>query len=1118
MHTLRLTLLAILLPAALLAVPPAAPEPDLPDGAEAANKLLAGLKLPPGMKADLFAAEPKLASPVAIGLDERGRVFVAEEHRFNRGTEENRSSSWFLEDDLQLRTLDDRLAMYKKWAHKYQGGMDWFSKHSDQVRLLEDSDGDGKADKSSVFATGFNAPLDGLAAGVMAKDGDVYLTCIPNLWRLRDKDGDGIADERTALLTGFGVNCAFLGHDLHGLIMGPDGRLYFSIGDRGYDVTSKEGTRYQEPRRGAVFRCEPDGSHLELVMKGLRNPQELAFDQYGNLFADDNNCDKGDHGRLVYVLEDGDAGWNMAYQTIPAPYMVGPWFAERLWHLPHAGQPAYILPPVGKIGTGPSGFLFTSGTSLADRYANSFIMCNYSGVGGLEAFKVKPKGAGFEIDDYHTFLPHGSITDAEFGYDGKLYVSDFVGLDWSGKSKGGRVYTIYDPEKIKSPVVEETKKLFAEGFSKRPTSELVKLFAHPDQRVRLRAQYAAVEQARAKFCANELTDRLSLFSATAKGDPSQLARIHALWALSQVARRDRTRGVLKEYAEFLLEDRDAELRAQIAKVIGEVGEGGFEAKLISLTKDASPRVRLFAATSLGKLKHGPATAPLFDALAANKDEDPYLRHTCVAALARIGNADAIAARAEDANPSVRLAVVLVQRRLGDKRIVKFLQDPDPFIRTEAARAIHDLPVEDLYPALTKLLPEVGSLPSTDLDPLARRCIHACYRIGGADEVKAVLAAASDSRLSLAVRTEAVNSLRDWANPPPRDRVTGFWRPLPQRDAAMVRGIVDAGFEKLLSTTSGSLQTAVVGLIEPLKLTVKEETFAGWVADAKRDAASRVAALRVLADRKSKSLATVVASALDDAAPLVRAEARDVLAGTDGAKATSLWIALLADSASPAIERQRALAGLSKVKHSDAAKRLDSLAEELAKGTVPPELQLDVWEAIKRGSHPARTERRKEFEASLAKLPRKNFTMSLHGGDAERGREIFFNHTAAQCIRCHKVGADGGTAGPDLTEVVKRNPERTREYLLESMLDPGAKIAPGFGSVSLSLADGRQIAGLLVAEDAKTLTVQLPDGRKVKVEVEEIERRTAAASPMPSIERTLTPAEVRDLVAFLMSRQ
>lgn len=287
------------------------------------------------------------------------------------------------------------------------------------------------------------------------------------------------------------MNCAFYGHDLHGLIFGPDGKLYFSIGDRGFNVTSQEGKTFEGQRTGGVFRCDPDGSNFEVVMRGLRNPQELAFDQYGNLFADDNNCDKGDHARLVYVVEDGDSGWNMAYQTMPmtSPALGGPWFAEKLWHLPHAGQPAWIVPPVGKIGTGPSGFLFTSGTTLPKRYENSFIMCNYAGGRGLEAFKVKTKGAGFEIDDYHDFLTPIMATDAEFGPDGKLYVSDFVNLDWGGKSLGGRIYTVFDQEKVNGDDALKVKKLFADGFDKLSVKQLIDLLGHPDQKVRLRAQW-----------------------------------------------------------------------------------------------------------------------------------------------------------------------------------------------------------------------------------------------------------------------------------------------------------------------------------------------------------------------------------------------------------------------------------------------------------------------------------------------------------------------------------------------------------------------------------------------------------------------------------------------------
>ena len=213
----------------------------LPDGTEAARRAIAGIRVPDGMRMEVFAAEPQVSSPVAICLDEKGRVYAAEEYRFNRGTPENRSQAFLLEDDLQIDSLEGRLAMYRKFEDRFDGGMEWFTRVSDQVRLLEDRDGDGRADVSTIFAGGFNGTLDGLAAGVIARDGDVYLTNIPNLWLLRDTDGDGQADVRKPLHRGFGVNAGFFGHDLHGLVWGPDGRLYLSIGDRGFNITTPEG-------------------------------------------------------------------------------------------------------------------------------------------------------------------------------------------------------------------------------------------------------------------------------------------------------------------------------------------------------------------------------------------------------------------------------------------------------------------------------------------------------------------------------------------------------------------------------------------------------------------------------------------------------------------------------------------------------------------------------------------------------------------------------------------------------------------------------------------------------------------------------------------------------------
>ena len=271
------------------------------------------------------------------------------------------------------------------------------------------------------------------------------------------------------------MNAGFLGHDLHGLAWGPDGRLYFSVGDRGFHVTAKEGRTLGLPRRGAVFRCQPDGTELEVLHIGLRNPQELAFDECGNLFTADNNCDKGDHSRLVWIVPGGDSGWNMAYQTIPAPYETGPWHAERIWHLaadPHPGplpggegddlQPAWLVPPLGKLGAGPSGFAYNATICLPDQFRGRFFLCNYTGNGGIETFRVQPKGASFELVDPQDFLKPIPATDCDFGYDGKLYVSDFVGLDWNGASRGGRIYTVYSPQQVESAPVARVAELFRE--------------------------------------------------------------------------------------------------------------------------------------------------------------------------------------------------------------------------------------------------------------------------------------------------------------------------------------------------------------------------------------------------------------------------------------------------------------------------------------------------------------------------------------------------------------------------------------------------------------------------------------------------------------------------------
>src|SRR2546430_2440638 len=257
-------------------------------------------EVPAGLKVDLWAAEPLLVNPVAFNFDEHGRAYVCETFRLHAGVGDIRGIMSWLDEELASRSVDERLAEMKRHL-----GEDFktYTNNSERIQLLEDSTGRGRADKSTVFAEGFNTPADGIAAGVLARRGSVWYANIPNLWLLRDTNGDGVADFRKSLHYGFGVRVGFIGHDLHGAHFGPDGKIYFSVGDRGSNVKVADGRHVGEPDTGCVFRCDPDGSELEVFSFGLRNPQDLVFDQYGNLFTGVKNPDSGDQARWVYPWE-----------------------------------------------------------------------------------------------------------------------------------------------------------------------------------------------------------------------------------------------------------------------------------------------------------------------------------------------------------------------------------------------------------------------------------------------------------------------------------------------------------------------------------------------------------------------------------------------------------------------------------------------------------------------------------------------------------------------------------------------------------------------------------------------------------------------------------------------
>src|SRR6187551_3614993 len=228
------------------------PTPVIDPASDDAKLAIQRFSVPQGMQVKLWAAEPMLANPVAFDFDEKGRLFVSETYRYRSSVLDIRDYMGMLELDMASRSIEDRAALHRKVFGEQAKD---FAIEGEVVRLVEDTDHDGVADKSSVYADGFNSELDGIASGVLARHGQVWFTNIPSLWMLEGETGKV---KKTELLRGFGVHYSLTGHDFHGLALGNDGKLYFSIGDRGMNVKTKDGRHVDFPDEGAVFRSNPD--------------------------------------------------------------------------------------------------------------------------------------------------------------------------------------------------------------------------------------------------------------------------------------------------------------------------------------------------------------------------------------------------------------------------------------------------------------------------------------------------------------------------------------------------------------------------------------------------------------------------------------------------------------------------------------------------------------------------------------------------------------------------------------------------------------------------------------------------------------------------------------------
>lgn len=1081
----RLTAGALLLAVALPTGVAAAPHSDPTEIA------LKGLEAAPGLEVELFASDPLLFNPVAFTIDEKGRFFISETHRYKDAIFDIWAADQRWKDaDASFRTVQDRADFL---AGEYASNPEALTKDSEVIRLVEDRDGDGKADHTAVFADGFNKPISGTAAGILAHDGEVWFTCIPDLWRFEVNES-GEATERDHLHTGYGVHIGVSGHDLHGLVMGPDGKLYFSVGDRGAHVTTEEGTVLDLVDSGGVFRCNPDGSDLEIFATGLRNPQELAFDRYGNLWAHDNDTSGQDKSRVMHIVEGGDYGWRYSYQFMKG---FGPWVQEKVW----AGGVDDVLPNAGYGAQGPAGLAYYPGVGLPAEFDHHFIACDFPQ--GVWAYTANPKGASYEIGPRKKFLWNAGPTDVAFGPDGHVYFSDW-GKSYQMPDRG-RIYRVFDPAQAGDPALAELQKVLGEGMENRPLSELKGFLGHQDMRVRQAAQFELIEiAAKSSENAAQISD---LFQNVAREQDNVLARIHAIWGLEALQPKD-----ARQTIATVLNDPEAEVRAQAAKLVGSTSWVSLAPALAERLEDDSPRVRAFAAASLGKiaaqsqLDRATFFEPLLRFLRENDDADPYLTHAGMMALLDAGDFELIEEAAADPSAAVRRAALLCMRRLERKEIVQFLDDADSRVRIEAARAINDVPVEAAMPALAARLTEENLPPE-----VLSRVINANFRVGGPAGARRLAAFAARHDAPAAHRIEALDALADWANPPARDRVVGLWRPLDDRKREVARLAFSAVAEDILQNAPEDVQIALVDAAADLDAKEVSESLFAFLRTSEVSVPLKQAIPAALVELDFPRLPEMMETVLADENLAVRRAGVELLDQVAVPRTSQLLADLLASESDLRLS-QTAIATLGRLDGKGADRAIAQLIDQLLAGQLRRDLHLDVLEAAGKRSSPMIKERLARYTQSLSLKddPLAEYRPTLAGGDAGLGKKLFHERDDLGCLRCHSVNGKGGVVGPDLAGI---GAERSHEYLLESILEPNKHFAPGFERIVLVLEGGKTIAGLVEKETADQVVLLTPE--TVSVEKEEIATRHNAISAMPKgLEKQMTKQELRDLIEYL----
>ena len=1002
------------------------------DADEAA--LLKRLEVPPGFEVEVAAAPPLVKHPLMACLDDRGRLFIAESAGRN----------------LRAKDLENELPNF--------------------IRMLEDTDGDGKFDKSTIFADKMTLPQ-----GALWHDNALYVASPPHIWRLEDTDGDGVCDQRTSIVSKFGYtgNAA----SVHGCFLGPCGRIYWCEGRHGHEFTDATGKIVSKGKAARIFSCLPDGSDVQIFCGGgMDNPVEIDWTADGEMIGTCNLFYRKRGDCLVHWVRGG----------------VYPRYDQQacLDEFPTTGAPLTEVHNFGHVAV--SGMTRYRDVVFGPEYRDNFFVTQFN-THQVVRVVLQPQGSTYTATE-HEFLTirddDSHPTDVLQDADGSLLVIDTggwfrIGCPTSQIAKPNIYGAIYRIRKTGAKAPGDPRGL-AIDWDRLGGEEL---WGH------LKSD--------SFFVREKAFRRL----ARLQREQPQDFKIN----LQNVGRE------LEPYVTRLLAQRTDKLvspsypRTQLALNaaatwrLPESTTHRLEQTLRGPETRNTPGLRRSAASLVGRMQvtNRDDLQRLYAAMLQLLTESPdrHLEHTVIYSLIERDDPAATLPLLASSQPAIQRGALLAlhqmpSAQLTREQVAPLLRSADTALRNTAIDVMRKHPgwVADVQAVLSDII------TAGEVDPVtAETVVGSLVAFADQEEIqKLIVNAIRDKTTHSSVRVLLLEAIAQAPQLPLSKQV----------ESAIQEASTSPDAEVARHAVATILSTAPERFVPSARRIARS---ADYPADV------RIAAYQVLAQASDPiSLPDVqflTAQIRHNRLPMERLAAAQALGDGRLDVAGKLHATTAIAKAGPL--ELPALMGVYQ-RESD-ARVGQQLVVALAEA---PALSALARGQLKRllGQYPGIG---RQATALLNKLSDHSDTATLDRlldtlapGDSERGKQVFASQQAS-CASCHRVGAVGGQIGPDLSTIGTR---RTRRDLLEAIVFPSASFARGFETVAIATEDGQVISGMITRETATHLSIRTTDQRELRLPRNEIETlRPSHISVMPKgLEKTVTEAQLSDLLAYLQS--